>query len=105
MPNQITIEEALKLVSFERCPRGLWRVRDVPSYVFGDLDCGAGGNIYGDIHGGVYGNIYGDVGYVYGKINGREWKFAETPKERFHRLITESGDPELIDAFNQLENS
>jgi len=39
-----------------------------------------------------------------GKINHRRWKFIETPKDKLQRLITESGNQELIDTFNQLED-
>ena len=77
MPDQITLKEALELVSFCRKDWG-WEVYSVK------------------------GNVDGDV---YGTINGREWTFVETPKQKFQRLITESGNQELIDTFNQLENN
>ena len=79
---EITLEEALKIVSFYHRDAWGWRVRSV--------------------NGSVNGDINGDVD---GTINGREWKFVETPKEKLQRLITESGNQELIDTFNQLEDN
>ena len=93
MTKQITLEEALKLVSFYHADTWGWQVRDVNVDVKGDIhgDVGGdvfgtvGGNIYGDVNvfGAVGGNIYGDVNdHVWGKINGREWEYVETPKEK-----------------------
>ena len=91
IPDQITLEEALKLVSFGHVNgRGFWRVRAVN----GDVD----GNVNGTVHGDVNGNVKG-------KIKGRSWDFVETPKDKLQRLITESGNQELIDTFNQMEDS
>ena len=90
MTKRITLEEALKLVSFEHRERRGWRVHDVKS------------DVHGDIVGGVIGTITGNV---WGTISGRKWEFVETPKEKLQRLITESGNQELIDTFNQLENN
>ena len=98
MIKQITLEEALKLVSFEHRKGRGWRVRSVFSSIYGD--------IYGTIFGDTYGAIGGDVyGTIFGTINGRRWKFIETPKDELQRLIRESGNQELIDTFNQLENN
>ena len=83
MTTQITLEEALKLVSFYQLRDGGWHVVDV--------NCN------------IYGNIYGAVN---GTINGREWKFIETPKEKLKRLIEESdNNSKLIDAFNEMEDN
>lgn len=130
MTEQITLEEALKLVSFYQLSGGSWRVLEVNGYIKGSVN----GNVYGYINGYVNGNVNGDVlgdvlgnvdgtvfgnvngdvrGYVNGKvlgnvlgtINGREWKFIETPKDKLQRLIEESGSQELIDAFNQMEDN
>ena len=130
MTKQITLEEALKIVSFyHRGARG-WQVGavkgDVYANVSGDVGGDVIGNVYGDVVGNITGDINGDVrgnvegaihgdvdGNVTGKINGREWKYVETPKkattiyleEKLQRLITESGNQELIEAFNQLEDN
>ncbi len=93
MAKQITLEELLELVSVEQNSYGYWRIVDV---------CGS-------VHGDVYGTVYGDVcvsvvGTVRGSISGREWQFAETPKDKFERLLKETGNQELIEAFNQLED-
>ena len=131
---EITLEEALKLVSFDNVGCQGWRVHDVKGdvkgyvngtiygyvngtiygnvygKVGGDVDGGIGGNVEGGIGGNVYGDVDGIVhgnvgGNVRGAINGRKWKFVETPKDKLQRLITESGNQELIDTFNQLENN
>ena len=102
MTKQITLEEALKLVSFYQVAGGDWRVLEVNGNVNGDVD----GNVDGDVNGYVDGNVYGNVnGNVLGTINGREWKFVETPKDKLQRLITELGNQELIDTFNQMKNN
>jgi len=93
MTKQITLEVALKLVSFEWVEEGFWRVLDV-------------GSVHGNVRGFIRGDVLGDVcGIVNGRINNREWKFVETPKDKLQRLIEESGNQELIDTFNQLEDS
>ena len=95
---EITLEEALKLVSFEYDEKKGWQVGSVAGSVFGDVN--------GDVRGYVKGNVDSDIfGNVRGTINGREWKFVETPKDKLQRLITESGNQELIDTFNQLEDN
>ena len=122
MTKQITLEEALKLVSFYQVAGGDWQVLEVNGNVNGDVDGNVDGdvngyvdgNVYGnvngyvdgDVNGYVDGNVYGNVnGNVYGTINGREWKFVETPKDKLQRLIEDSGNQELIDTFNQMENN
>ena len=90
MTDQITLEEALKLVEF-KFVRGAWRVKQVKTNVLGD----------------VWDFVYGDVrGHVYGTINGREWKFVETPREKLKRLIDEGAlKSQLLEAIYQLENN
>ena len=117
MTDQITLEEALKLVKFKYYKDLGWQVCDVPSLVHGNVGGGVIGNVKGSIGGEVDGHVYGAVrgdvggdveGNVYGKvggeIDGRKWAFIETPKDKLERLITESGNQELIDTFNQLED-
>ncbi len=86
MTKQITLEQALRLVEFEFTPWSGWRVASVQDSVFG--------------------NVYGNVeGFVHGNINSRPWKYIETPMQRLERLIKETGDEELIECFNQLEDN
>jgi len=82
MAEQITLEEALEIVTFHQNFDGTWVVQDVKSDVLGNVEGG-----------------------VWGTINGLKWQFVETPKEKLQRLIEETGNQELIDAFNQLENN
>jgi hypothetical protein len=90
MTQEITLEEALKLVDFDYIRGRGWRVGSVK------------GNVV-DVHGDVGGDV---GGHVYGKINGRKWYFAETPKEKLKRLIDEGADREqLIEAVNQLKDN
>lgn len=97
MTNQITLEEALKLVQFKQDPLGTWCVENVKGDVFGNV-----GNVFGNV-GNVKGNVGGNVG---GTIAGRKWQFIETPKEKLKRLIDEGADKDqLLEAFNQLEES
>ena len=99
MPKQITLEEAVELVSFEHpLPGWGWRIRDV----YGDVNGTVKGNVVGDVEGDINGSVHGNV---FGTINGRKWESVETPKEKLHRLIAESGNQELIDTFNQVENN
>ena len=122
MTKQITLEEALKLVSFYQISGGSWQVLEVNGYIkgsvngeiYGDVNGNVKGYVDGNVNGDVKGEIYGDVngeiygnvnGNVYGTINGREWKFVETPKDKLQRLITESGNQELINTFNQMEDN
>jgi len=104
MTDQITLEEALKLVEFEFVA-GAWRVMHVKTSVYGSVWC----DVIGDVDGSV-GSVIGSVGSVYGNvggtINGREWQFVETPKDKLKRLIDEGADKDqLLKAFNQLEDS
>ena len=103
MIKQITLEQALELVSFEHpLPGWGWRIRDV----YGDVNGHINGFVNGRINGFVNGDINGSVhGNVFGTINGRKWESVETPKEKLHRLIAESGNQELIDTFNQMEDN
>jgi len=105
MPPEITLEEALKLVTFYQGINGTWRIKDVKSDVIGNVE----GSVCGDIRYSVGGTVHGDVssvkGHVWGTINGRKWQLIETPKEKLQRLIEETGNQELIDAFNQLEDN
>lgn len=129
MTEKITLEQVLKLVSFMEAPEGDWKVLTVRGNVHGDVHGDVGGEVWGGVHGDVYGdvrgtvcgevrggvngdvcgkiwgsvdNVLGDVrGTVRGTINGRRWESVETPKEKLERLIQESGDQELIKAFNQ----
>ena len=86
MSNQITLEEALKLVRFYHSDDCGWQVL----------------NVFGTVRGHVCGDVGGTVD---GTINGREWTFVETPKNKLQRLITESGNQELIDTFNQMQDN
>jgi len=114
MTEQITLEEALKLVEFEFVA-GAWRVEHVKTNVYGTVWC----NVYGDVDGDVRGDVIGDVlGCVYGKvggyvggsvqgtINGRKWEYTETPKEKLKRLVEKGADKaQLLEAINQLEDN
>ena len=93
MTDQITLEEAIELVTFRQISSGAWVVQDV------------NGKIYGD----VYGSIDGDVWLnLKGMINGRSWAYwpyIESPKEKLQRLIEKCATKEeLLDAINQLED-
>ncbi len=110
MTKQITLEEALRLVSFYHRDDCDWEVRNVRGNVFGNVDGAVWGNVNGGVGGAVNGAVGGAVGGnvggdVRGTIKGRSWEFVEPPKEKLQRLITESGNQELIDAFNQMENN
>ena len=83
MADQITLEEALELVEFELRPEG-WRVKSVRSAVYGNV----WGNIFGDVQGDIWGDIWGNV---WSTINGRRWKFLETPKEELDQLEDSNG--------------
>ena len=90
MTDQITLEEALELVIFRRNDDATWCVE----------------HVRGNVRGNVWGNVWGSVGgNLYGTINGREWQFIETPEQKFRRLLNETRNQELIEAFNQLENN
>ena len=90
MANQINLERVLELVEFELHSEG-WRVKNVE------------GDVCGDVCGDVMGSVRVNVG---GTINGRQWKFAETPKEELKRLVKEGADKEtLLATIDRLENS
>ena len=110
MPKQITLEEALKLVSFKHSVLWGWQIRDVNSSVTGDVNA----DVWGDVDGHVYCNVTGAIGgnvgkyvggKVFGTIKGRQWQFVESPEKKLQRLIAESGNQELIDTFNQMEDN
>jgi hypothetical protein len=103
MSNQITLEEALKLVEFkEGCP-GHWYVAAVKG------DCGVVEGNCKTVK-GYCGTVEGDCGIVKGEvcqtINGRQWQYVETPKEKLKRLIEAEADHEqLLEAFNEMEDN
>jgi len=67
MTNQITLEEALKLVQFKQVPNGSWCVENVKGDVKGDVE----GNVYGNVEGNVKGNLEGNLeGDVFGNVEG-----------------------------------
>lgn len=91
----ITLEEALRLVTFKQASNGSWGVYHV--------HCDVAGSVDGDVAGSVYGHV---VGTVYGTISGRAWQFIETPREKLKRLIEEGANKDqLLEAFNQLEDN
>ena len=108
MTEQITLEEALRLVDFLDGPEG-WRVKNVKGDVWGNVYGGVRGNVRGEVWGdvdNVQGNVWGNVGNVRGTINGSQWQFIETPKEKLQRLIHEgAGKAQLLEALEQLEES
>lgn len=110
MTEKITLGEALKLVSFMKNLEGDWKLLtvygDVNGDIHGDVHGDVRGDVRGDVLGDIRGGVHGDVNArVLGKINGRSWQSVETPQERLERLILNSGDQELIEAFNQLQEN
>jgi len=111
MTNQITLEEALKLVQFKQVPNGSWYVENVEGSVGGDVKGNVEGNVCGNVRGKVFGNVRGSVGgdvfgFVGGTINGRKWQFIETPREKLKRLVEEGAlKSQLLEAIYQLEES
>ena len=101
MTNQITLEQALELVTFRKSACGLWGVDRVLDNVYSNVLGNVVGTVYGNV-GSVGGNVKDSVG---GTIAGRAWKLIETPEQKFRRLLDETENQELIDAFNQLEES
>ena len=87
---KITLKEALELVQFWRSNDGSWHVGDVR------------GNVCGDVRGDVEGSVRGDV---FNTIKGRKWEFIETPVDKVRRLIEETGNDELIQAFKDMEEN
>ena len=90
MPDYVTLEKALTLVSFRHMDGFGWQVRDV----FGTL--------YGHVHGDVWGDVKGNVR---GTINGRRWESVETPKEKLQRLLDGASEEELLKLINHIENN
>ena len=89
MTEQITLKKALELVDFRQDSKGEWYV----------------GVVRGDCY-LVKGNCNFVDGEVFGAINGREWQYVETPREKLQRLIEKgAGKEQLIEAFNQLEDN
>ena len=105
MTDQITLEEALKLVQFRQVPNGSWYVENVKGDVEGNVEGDVEGNVEGNVTGKVWGNVGSVYGDVCGTIKGRKWQFVETPKEKLKRLIQEDADKDqLLEAINQLED-
>ena len=75
-----TMEEVLKLVTFDRDEDGELFVRSVAGSVWGSVG-----------------------GTVEGTIGGREWEFVETPEEKAIRLIRERLYEEEIMALEEDE--
>ena len=122
MTKQITLEEALELVSFKHVTDCGWQILNVKGYVSGAVDGNVFGNIYGsvrgfidgDVIGNVRGSVFGNVfGYVFGNvngsvcgtINGQRWEFIETPKDKLQQLLDGASEEELLKLINQLENN
>ena len=102
MTKQITLKEALKLVSFTKDEEGEWRINDVFDSVNGSIWGGVFCNVNGPVGGDVCGNV---CGTVKGKIYSGEWQRVESPQQKLKRLIEETNNSELIEAFNQLEGN
>lgn len=120
MEDQITLEEALRLVYFEKY-NGEWHVNTVRGdcrFVEGDCyivkgDCT---HVKGDCNnvGGNCGSVTGDCTVIYGTvkttIKGREWQFIETPAEKLKRLIVSNSNlqpemkDEMIKTLNKISN-
>ena len=115
MTEEITLEEALKLVTFKKDKDGEWQIRNVLGYVHGYVLNGVCGSVGGSVGGYVGGNVLGNVhGYVLGSVIGTvkgdiysdEWQRVETPKQKLKRLIEEGANKEkLLEAVHQLEGN
>ena len=119
MTNQITLEEALKLVSFWYNAYGEWEIGDVLGNVHGDVHGSVDGNVRGNIRGFVERHVYGSVGLsVHGSVHGSvwgtvdgdiksdEWQRVESPRQKLKRLIEVGADKEtLLQAVYQLEGN
>jgi gamma-glutamylcyclotransferase (GGCT)/AIG2-like uncharacterized protein YtfP len=102
MTDQITLEQALKLVDFDQFHDGSWFVKTVK----GDCDT-VKGECY--IVEGDCGTVEGDCHSVRGRvlttINGRQWQYVETRKGKMSRLIEEgAAKEELLKALEELPN-
>ena len=106
MEDQITLEEALRLVYFEKY-KGEWHVDTVRGdcrFVEGDCNAVMGncGAVEGDCN-----EIYGTVKTT---IKGRKWQFIETPAEKLERLIVSNSNlqsemkDEMIKTLNEIIN-
>ena len=71
MADQISLKQALELVTFEQDLDGNWRVHTVHDCVFNNVMGQIVGNVGGSVSGTIYGNVDGDiVGDVNGDISG-----------------------------------
>ena len=94
MTNQITLDEALKLVDFDQLQNGQWYVKTVK----GNCITVQG---YCEV---IYGNVHTVEGRVVATINGREWQYVDDPRERVARLLKEGAPKEeLLEALEQLD--
>jgi len=109
MIDQITLDEALELVDFHHYPDAGWCVKTVKgncmtvegycSTVKGDC-----GTVEGYCF-AVKGNCYTVEGRVLHTINGRQWRYVETPKEKIVRLVEEGASKEkLLKALEELND-
>ena len=100
MENQITLEEALRLVSFQKDDYGKWYVHTVFGYC--ELVKGNCGTVKGD--------CFVIDGTVFSTIKGRKWQFIETPAEKLERLIVSNSNlksemkDEMIKTLNEIIN-
>lgn len=110
--SDITLEEVLELVTFERDGDGELYVVGVRGNVWGNVEGNVRGSIVGSVSGDVDGNIGGHVGgtvggdvkgNVYGTINRRKWQFVETKQEKAIRLIQEGRADEAIKVLQECE--
>ena len=96
MTDQFTLEQAAELVEFRKYIDGEWHVDTVKGncrIVEGNCDI-------------IEGDCRIVEGHVYGTINGRQWQYVETPKEKLQRLIEEGANKEqLLEAINQLKDN
>lgn len=109
MTEQITLEQALELVDFDQSNCGTWHVNVVKGSCF--TVKGSCGTVEGNcgIIKGYCGLVEGNCGIVDGRvlttINGRQWQYVETPKERLTRLIEEGASKEeLLNALEELND-
>jgi hypothetical protein len=86
MTEHITLREALTLVDFDQFHDGTWYVSTVKG------NCGI-----------VKGNCHAVEGRVLTTINGRQWQYVETPREKMMRLLEEGASKEeLLKAMEEL---
>ena len=91
MTKEITMEEVKRLVEFDYNPLAeIWRVSKVR------------GNSAMDVEGDCW-SVGGTVCYT---INGRNWEYVETPKQKLERLIKERAPQEkLLEVLSQLQDN